>query len=351
MQSFLRHFLPVLFSAAALACGGDEHHHDQLDAGTTVDASTGDAKASSPDGAAATSYIPFSASNMAAQQARVGIYEEIVAIRKATGFDKTKCGDIAGTPAAGTIAEAYTRNDATGGVLRDKVNGRKDDHAYNKDATIGTTMNAIITEAITKCHAGTLSAALAGQFVDKTLQWFFYASVYHELALTSAGGDTAPAKLDEAFGYYGRSTDGATSRGISGTAKKRDDNFGLTLNNTIFQLFLQGRDEVAAKNFAAVTETAKKMDQNLLAVLAYSVAREFKELPADAAPDVKLAEGKNFFNIIEPYMLKGSTAETKTDAEYIRAQIDKTTFDKAKEIDAAGIVSRIEKAFGIDVTP
>ena len=317
--------LPLCVAALAFgACGDDD----------TGEVSAADA------GQQSTEYVPFSADNFASQQARVALYEEIVAARKADGFDAAACGDMS-SPAPGTLAEIYTRDDEGGGVLQAKVSGRKDDHGYNSGAPIGVEMDTIITSAITDCFAGTLAPKLAGQLVDKTLQWFFYASVYHELFLGMAGAED---KWDEAYGYYGLGTSG-DPRGIAVTAIKRDDNFGTTLSDTLLGLFIDGRDLIASNELDAMAQVVDSMDQNLLVVFAYSAAREFAELPTDGSPDVKLAEGVAFFNIIEAHMATVSAA----DATFVREQLDAASFDNPTEIDAAGITSRIESAFGITV--
>lgn len=316
--------LPVCVAALALgACGDDGGTPQAADAG-----------------AQSTEYEPFSADNFASQLARVAIYEEIVAARKAVGFDAAACGDLS-SPAVGTLAEIYTRDDAGGGVLQAKVQGRKDDHQYNLDATIGADMDAVITTAISDCFTGALAPKLAGQLVDKTLQWFFYASVYHELVLGIAGAED---KWDEAYGYYGLGTDG-DPRGISVTLIKRDDNFGTTLSGTVLGLFIDGHDQIASGVLDTMGQTVDTMDKNLLVAFAYSAAREFVELPTDSDPDVKLAEGIAFFNIIEAQMVDQAPA----DATYIRTQLDAASYATPTDIDAAGIASRIESAFGITV--
>lgn len=314
-------------------------------------AGCGGSPAPGPDGGgadlapAANVYTPFSAANYQAQQFRVGLYEELAALPKTMGFDKTRCGDPA-APTPGSLAEIYTRNDPKAGILRDKVKGRTDDHAYNKGAAIGVTMDELISRALVDCKDGKLPPAVAAQIVEKNLQWFFYASVYHELTLGSGGTAESPAKWDEAFGYYGRTADGAESRGISGTAKKRDDNFKLTLNDTIFRGFIDGRAQLAAKDSAALARTVDKLDQNLLAVFAYSAAREFVLLPQGPDSAVLLAEGIAFFNVLEPYLRMAAPA----DAAFIRDQLKGADYAKPTMIDHAGIVSRLEKAFGIKVT-
>lgn len=306
------------------ACGGSD---SDSPAGADADVKTSE-------------YVPFSADNSSSQVARVALYEEIVAARKADGFNAAACGDLS-SPAAGTLAEIYTRDDDGGGVLQAKVQGRKDDHSYNLDATIGVTMDTIITEAITDCFAGNLEPKFAGQLVDKTLQWFFYASVYHELVL---GIEGAEDKWDEAYGYYGLG-DGESPRGIAVTAIKRDGNFGTTFSETLLDLFIEGHEVISSTELTPMNQLVKTMDQNLLTVFAYSTAREFADLPTDEEPGVKLAEGMAFFNIIEAQMKDASAS----DAEFVRAQLDAVTFDAPTSIDAAGIQSRIETSFGITV--
>jgi hypothetical protein len=314
--------IPFLFAA----CGGTDTPPDDADAGTS-------------------GYIPFSASNLVAQQARVSLYEEISAFEATV--DQSKCGDpAAATPAAGTILEVYRRNDITGGILEEKVDARKDDHTYNDQIPIGKDMNDAILDALAACHAGTLAPAVAFQVVEKNLQWFFYASVYHELHLGALNDAESQEKWDEAFGYYGRSLDGLTNRGISATAAGRDEDLGLTLNDTIYDLFIQGRDQLAGDG-TGIAQTAADLDARLLLVFAHATAHEFIELPGSADAAEELAEGRAFFSIIEPYMISIDA----TNAAFIRAALDAATYETAGEIDAAGIVSRLETAFGIDATP
>lgn len=317
--------------AAAAGCGGGG-------------ATPGGADMAPP---AADVYTPFSASNLLAQQARVGVYEEISAFRKAMGFDKTKCGE-ADRPAPGTLAEIYTRNDATGGVLREKVKGRTDDHDYNKDGAIGVKMDELVARALADCNAGTLDPVLAGQIVEKNLQWFFYASVFHELTLGAKNDAESKEKWDEAFGYYGRSFDGAKSLGIAKTAQSRDENFKTNLNDRVWKGLIAGRAQLAAGDAAGLVATAKKIDQDLLVIFAYSTAREFALIPGGGAKAAEyLAEGVSFWNTLEPYMKSAAAA----DAAFIRGEIDKANYAMPAAIDHAGITARIEKAFGIDVTP
>lgn len=298
-------------------------------------------------GTGATTYLPFSSSNYAGQRARVALYEELKAIHDKNGFDKSGCGNPDAQPGAGTLAEVYLRNDATAGIFRDKIKGLTGEHAYDKDAPIGVQMDTLITAALKGCDDGSLAPALAGQIVEKTLQWFFYGETFEE-ANDAAAGTEMEEKWDEAFGYYGRSTDGNTSLGISGTMKDVDETFQLSLNDTLFKLLLKGRGQVAAKDTAALKVTVGDYDRNLLAAFAYATGHEFAEFAEFAAetdPAVELAEGKSYFNIIESYM----KTVAPDDAKYIRDQIDKTTYPMAKSIDAAGIISRLEKAFGITI--
>ena len=85
-KSFYSKALPVCAAALAFGACGD-------DGGTQPEAADA--------GQQSTEYQPFANDNFASQQARVAIYEELVAARKADGFDAAACGDLT-SPATGT---------------------------------------------------------------------------------------------------------------------------------------------------------------------------------------------------------------------------------------------------------
>ena len=319
----------LLCTGGLLRCGG-----------ATVAGTDGGA----PDGGVVTDrYLPFASANLEAQQIRNALYLEIDAIASDAGFGKARCGKV-DAPAAGTIAEVYTRDDAKAGILREKVKGRIDEHAFNLNAPIGTTMDAIISSALSECDAGTMEPVVAAELVGKTLLWFFQASVHHELVLGVKGDLDSPEKWDEAFGYFGRSPDGATSRGLALAAKDEvDAMFGTALHEGIYRAFIAGRNQLVAKDLTGLAATGTKIDTDLFVLLAYYCGREFIELPTEAMPTKELAEGKALFNAIEAFMKSKAPAEAK----YIRDQIDATTWANPKTIDAAGIVQRLETVFGI----
>lgn len=304
-------------------------------------------------GSGAKSYVPFSSMNWVDQMARVGGFEQIKTIRKAATFSATDFGDLMATSPTGTkIADIYAHT----ADLRVKVQGRKQDHPYGKgfgtDA-LGKDMDALIAKAISDGAAGK-DIKVQGQIVEKTLIRFFYESVYHELLARTTKG------YDEAFGYYGTSPDNAAQKGIASSVKGRDDKLKTTLNATIFQSFLDGRDALAravpsgmgmvTKDQVPALETAiKSVDEKALLSFAYGVGNYFATLPtaADADAAGTLAEGHMFFNIIEDYMRAKDTAA----ADFIRSQLDSASYAMPKSVDAAGIVMHIETTFGIDVTP
>src|SRR5262249_328162 len=95
---------------------------------------------------------------------------------------------------------------------------------------------------------------------------------------------------------------------------------------------------------AKVTSTVAALDGKLHEHVARHCASEFLEIRDSNEPEVKFAEGKYLFLSIEPYMKKNAAQ----DAAFIRAEIDKTTYDaaKMKNLDGMGCLTRIEKAFG-----
>lgn len=321
-----RHLALTLLAFALPACG---------DGTTTID-----------DGGIqnATTYMPFASANYASQRARVSLFEEQKALRAKADFDKSKCGNPDAQPAAGTLAEIYLRNDSSAGVFRDKIKTLTGEHSYDKGAPIGTQMDAIITAALKGCDDGSLPPAIAGQLFDKSLQWFFYGETFEE-ANDAAEGTEMEEKWDEAFGYYGRSTDGSKSQGIAGTMEEVDEQFQLSLDDAIWKALIAGRAQVAQKDMAGLKTTVSGLDRNLLTGFAYITGHEFAEFATEADPAVELAEGKGYFNIIESYM----KTVAPTDAAYIREQLDKTPYTMAKSIDAKGIIDRLQKAFGITI--
>ncbi len=330
----------LLAATSLIACGGGP-------SGQTPD---GDAIVS---GRPSSAYMPFATANLTEQKAHVDAYERIRAIRAKADFGASDFGNVAATsPTGGTIADIYVHTPG----LRDKVVARTQDHPYGAGAGtngLGKAMDAVIVKAIADGAAGK-DPKVHGQIIHKTLQRFFYESVFHGLSERSARG------YDVAFGYTGLDVAGdrARAKGIAATAVARDERFKTDFNGTIFQEFMKGkaaldqrfagaRTGVVAKGELPALEAAiTEIDKQWLLAFAYSAGYEFVDVAANAEPGQVLAEAATYFTIIEDFM-KTRDADA---AAYIRAQIDATPYDKATTIDTAGIAARINQTFGIDVT-
>jgi hypothetical protein len=333
--------LTALFAATSLiACGGGS-------SGQTPD---GDAIVS---GTPSSAYMPFATANLTEQMAHVDAYERIRTIRAKTDFAASDFGNLVATsPTGGTIADIYVHTPG----LRDKVVGRTQSHPYGAGAgtnALGKAMDAVIAKAIADGAAGK-DPKVHGQIIHKTLQRFFYESVFHELSARSA------TAYDVAFGYTGLDVSGDRSKakGIAATAVARDERFSTDFHGTIFQEFLKGKAALDQKVAGAATGVVAKgqlpaleaaiteIDQQWLRVFAYSAGYEFVDVAKNAEPGQVLAEAAMYFEIIEDFM-KTRDADA---AAYVRAQVDATPYDRATTIDTTGIAARINKTFGIDVT-
>jgi hypothetical protein len=307
-------------------------------------------------------YRPFSASNLQNQLLRVGAHAEINALRKGDGFGAGAFGGSceAWSPEASTptdptqIGSLYIETAS----LAAKVSGRQDDHAYAAGEAIGEALHARICGAIAAGSAASQAApeategtAWQAQIVDKSLQHFFYLSVFHEMT------QGARAKWDEAVGYYGMSLDGSQADGIAATAASRDKNCGTTYAKDIFGLLVLGKDRLDAALTAAghdgaeaslealpadLREVIEAVDAKLLEVFAISMAREFIALRAGEDPAIKLIEGRSFFWVLEPFLL----SVDPTLAAAMRAEVTKAD---PSEVDATLLIDAVKTVWGLDV--
>jgi len=288
--------LPILS-----ACGGDE------------DGSTG------ADPAAAGGGAPyFSPSNFESQLNRLDAYDRIVGLHAEATPDN-----------AAESFEAIQRDYEGDHGLAGKVAGRQDDHAYGP-ADIGVAMDAGIRAAIASAKASTDAGEIkwAGQVVDKTLQRFFYLSVFHELQ------DLTRGHFDEAWGYSGLH-DLQSLQGVAATASKREPEFGVVLVNPLMAAFEEahdalaialegkGADEAAAEAPAAYVAAVAEIDRLMLLTFAHSVMHELDGYDGSDEKDVKLIEGRLYYDAIEPYVLNGVEGLDAATATWLRAQFDK----------------------------
>lgn len=316
-------------------------------------------------GGQATTYEPFSQAHLQNQLLRVGAYEEIQKIRKGESFSAADFG----TGCASWSGDVTTPSDPTkiGSLyietaeLAAKVEGRKDDHAYNAGAAIGADIHGRICDAISTGSAvpdsvgkdDVAGIGWYGQIVDKSIQHFLYLSVYHEMALG------ARAKWDEGFGYSGLPMDGDATKaqGIAKTAASRDGNCGTTYVRDLHAAFITGRDQLEAALEAAgktgaedaldalpadLQETVDEIDRMFLEVFAISFAREYIELAAGENPAIKQIEGRIFFYILEPYI----RSVDATLADEMKAEAEK---DDPSAVDTDLMIGAVKTVFGLDV--
>ncbi len=333
---------------------------DSEPAATPTDAGNG--------GQSAAGYAPFSLANLQSQQARVGAYSAIGAIRKAASFSAADFGDdcTSWSPAATEsadptkIASLYIETAS----LAAKVAGRKDDHAWNVGAAIGAEIHADICAAIgagSKTDAATAKDAVGGigwhaQVVDKSLQHFFYQSVFHEL---SAG---ARKNWDEAVGYFGADLGGdpAKAQGIAATTRSRDSGCKTTYHASILAKMKAGAVALDAALTAAgktgnedalvplpadVQGIVDDVDRMLREVFALSVAHELIELKAGDNPTIKLIEARMYWRILEPFVLGWDADHGTSHAATIAAELDK---DAAASLDPDAVLAGLEAVFALN---
>lgn len=352
--------LTLCVLALAAACNTSDDATSPTTGGTGATGGTGSA-----GGSAAKTYVPFGEANLQAQLLRVGAYEEIQRIRTGDAFSAADFGTScetwspgAPTPSAPTkIGSLYVET----AELSTKVESREDDHDINKGAAIGAEIHGRICGAIFEggAVAETVDKDVIGgiawqaQVVDKSLQHFFYLSVFHELSLG------ARAKWDEGFGYTGFAQDGdlAKAQGIAKTARSRDENCGTTYGRDLFAKLVEGHaqldaalkaegkdgnEDTLAKVPDDLAETIGEIDRLFLEVFAISMAREFIELAAGEEPAIKLIEGRSFFRILEPHL----RAADPDLAAKMAAEVDR---DDPTAVDTTLLIGAVKTVFGIDV--
>jgi len=350
----------VAAALCALAACGDSADDDG-GAGNGDDVSP---QCSAPDG-----YVAFDSANHQSQDRRLAAHAEMVALMEAalaTGapVDDSKFAD----------ALALYTDPVEAAELQIKVQGRLDEHVAGQPL-VGDRIDATIVAWLEAGQNATtvLEANLARQWVDKSLQEFFFLSVHHEMLLG------AREKWDEAFGYYGSGASNAEDElaGLALTAFKRDGTNGTTLGADIYNGLIDGacqldmeleeQDSIDVTSTDLLYDTVRSIDGDLQRVLAYSAGHEAFEmaelLEADPVDTdeifVKSAELEAFFLPLERNMLDEG-GESKARAEEIRTQldlmpgadpeaVDLTDTTWIDSVDAARILELIEEEFEIEV--
>ncbi len=322
----------------------------------------------------ATGYIAFDSANHQNQDIRVGVFSQMNDLMSDAKSDFTLAADR-----FARAKNLYT-DLASSAKFRDKVQGRNDDHLDGSPLQ-GDRLDATIIQWLDFGVAATsnVEASVAKQWVDKTLQEFFFLSVHQELVAGSR------KNWDEAFGYYGAKADNdeANLEGLANTAFKRDSNNGTNLRAEVFNDLIDGSCEVEkalqeagaeqidVTAFIPVDAIIARIDLNLQEVLAYSAGHEafgMQDIIAGGfdssdAQDtdkmwVKMAELAPFFTPLGRIMAAkgGVSAERATE---IRALIDLADFSDFSDIawmttfatqqGGTRIIELLEAEYGIDI--
>ena len=273
-------------------------------------------------------YAPFSAANYQNQIVRVDAYEQIVAIRKAAEFSAADFD---------TIEDLYVNS----ADLAAKVAGRTDDHSYASNEAAGVALDLLIREAIAN-GKNDQEIAVQGLIIDKSLQRFFYLSVYHEVmksqdpSLTAADVEIG---WDEAFGYFGIDNEGLTGKGIAATVAKRDQKFGLGLQGEIFNALVDGRCALEEGDLGSLPAIIEDLDLALLRTFALSVVHEMDEYNDN--PQIKYTEGLLFWLIIEDYVKHLDSAK--------HAELSAAMMVEWDQLDAPAVRQGIIDVFGFSL--
>lgn len=266
-------------------------------------------------------YEPFDPANYENQFLRVDAYQQIVEIRKSEEFEASDFDQI---------ESLYNEND-----LSAKVQGRGDDHEYASVVAIGEQMHADITAAIAAGKADDNIAA-QGQIIDKTLQRFFYLSVYHETMKSQLEPAEANKGWDEGFGYFGIENDGQNPQGIAATLSKRDEEFGLSLVDTAFNGLVDGRCALESGDAEVVVAAIDTVDLAMLRGFSASVVHEMDEYADDT--EIKFVEAELYFHIVADHV---ESLDADAHAA-IAAEFDKG----ADGLDPAVVRAAIVSAYG-----
>jgi hypothetical protein len=310
-------------------------------------------------------YVAFDPANHANQDLRVQAYEDMGRLMD----EATEMPALAAAKFG--EAEMLYMNTAE---LRTKVQGRKDVHLADQP-NIGMELDATIMAGFAAGKAATtsLEADLAKEKVEKTLDHFFFLSIYYEM---TEGGRK---EWDEAYGYYasGASNAEASRKGFASIATKRDAQNGTTLASDIFNGLIDGSCELAIalrdkggdavdpKTVPALSTIIDRVDTNMQKVLAFYAGHEAFELEEGKEMmnvmatqelrdemNVELVELETLFHAVEPIMIaRGGDSAMR--ATRIRMTLDSAKADATGAwmltMDAEQIVADLEAEYQIDI--
>ena len=351
--------------ACATACEADDHSTHPADASdaSSTDSSASDTKSDTTS--AGKGYQPFQQANLANQLLRVGAWQTINTLRKSADFKAEhfgeSCSKWSPTATAASDPKKFASLYVETANLGAKVAGRKDVHPYANPVELGKQLDAAICAAIEAgAKAGSTARDSVGsidwhaQIIDKSLQQFFYASLFNYLMDGSRKG------YDEGIGYYGMSLDGAEGIGLAGTVASRDANCGTTYASQIWDLLRSGRAKLDAaltaegktgnedklsKQTPDLQALASEIDGKILEVLALSLGREMIGIQKGDKPAIKLIEGRMFAAMLLPYVADWDKQKTTAHAAALQSLLQ----DDPTKADTAKILSAIQAIWGLDV--
>lgn len=330
-------------------------------AGSTADTTSGgDATAGAP-----TSYKPFDQANADPYLLRVIAYEKVKTIvgdaKLAPGDFGLGCDKYNATSTAPSDATKLGSLYVESATLQTSVLKRKDKHADNAGADLGTAINDQICASLAAGATATAAVDAVGgvqwhgQFIQKSLLHYFYSAWYGYL-LSGNRKD-----WDEGMAALGKSFDGKVDSGLIGLAAKRDSLCGTMLAKDLWTKQLTGRAFLEAaltkegKTANADTLTkltpelealAAQLDAKMQLVFALSVGHELNEIGKGKSAAVKLIEGRVFWQVLKPRALAFDKAKGTKHAETL-AQLEQ---DDPSKVDLAAGHAAVKAVWGVDAS-
>lgn len=344
--------------ALAVGCGSDTDD----DSGPAVGATETSLQCDT------STYVAFDVANHANQDIRLDVHAQM---NEAMSADADPADMFA------TAKDLYMDASASAD-LRAKVMGRLDQHIEGEPLQ-GERLDTTIIDWLDYGATTTdpTAAAVAQQWVDKSLTEFFYLSVHHELL------EGSRKTWDEAFGYFGSGADNeeADLRGFAAVAQKRDGTNGTNLESEVYNGLIDGAcaldtalneqdaEEIDVHSVDALSSLIGDMDRAMQEVLAYSAGHEAYEMAEvleasevdTAEAFVKAAELTPYFIPVERIMLDRGGDSADRAAE-IRGYLDMMPVSDPESLDVTDtawideigdapsrIVELLEEEFEIDI--
>jgi hypothetical protein len=275
-------------------------------------------------------YVPFDQASVAAADSKVKTLDELRTALEAKDFAAIK-----------TAYESTFQAD---------LKALEAAHSYvSEGASLGTALDQQVEAAIAAGAAASdvKQKEVAEEQIQTIVSRWTFETIYGELTKNTKEG------WDRAFGFYGRSADGATSEGIAGTAGERDTEFAVRKNDAVYAAFITGRNALAAGDTATVTAQVALIDKTITEVFGLSAHHEFAEaahaiemmMPDDAVEG--FAVGSGIIKFLRDYVKtqpNGTAALATIDAELAKG--DPTQPATMSAVKFTSVVSAIDATFG-----